>query len=68
MPSKGNPPEITDADLDMIADKIETISKEITELFNTTGMPYQRKRDDAGPIRYELLKIIPLIRKIAQRR
>ena len=43
MPSKGNPPEITDSDLDMIADKIETISKEITELFDTTGMPYSSK-------------------------
>jgi len=68
MPSKENPPEITASDLDMIADKIETISKEITELFNTTGMPYKRKRDDAAPIREELLKIIPLIRKIAQKR
>lgn len=68
MPSKGNPPEITADDLDRIAEKIEILSKEITELFDTTGMPYKRKRDDAGPIRYELLKIIPLIRKIAQRR
>ena len=68
MPSKENPPEITASDLDMIADKIETISKEITELFNNTGMPYKRKRDDAAPIREELLKIIPLIRKIAQKR
>ena len=68
MPSKENPPEITASDLDMIADKIETISKEITELFNNTGMPYKRKRDDAAPIREELLKIIPLIRKIAKKR